>query len=407
MNQDTNTTKRLHHYRMEVFFHLRFSKKNKDQGTVYVRVTVDGKRAPEKSLNIKLSINDWDKAKQNVRPNNAQCQALNTRINQSRIDFDEAYNVIKRGNKPVTAKRIMAAVFSPNEDFEAFTVIAHKYIKEKALTLSQPSVRNQHKFLKCIEVYHTHKNIKRLYLNDYQRTDFVAMNEYFKTQYKDTYSAKISTFFKSVFNYALSQRWVIHNPLVGIKLARDEEYDTTHLTQAEVKQLATIDFSTFGLKPTTAKAMEEERDMFVFCCYTGMHHADYSAKQYEILEHNGRTWLKGHRIKTAKGSKSKPYELPLHPMAIDIIAKYGSIDTLPIRNNAQRNQNLKVVAAYAKLDMNLTTKIARKTLANYCLNDLKMRQESVASVLGHTSTKYVKHYAKITSNSIDQEMIFN
>ncbi len=401
MNQDINTTKRLHHYRMEVFFHLRYSKKNKDQGTVYVRVTVDGTRAPEKSLNIKLNKNDWDNTKQNIRPNNAQCQALNARINQSRIDFDEAYNVIKRGNKPVTAKRIMAAVFSPNEDFEAFTVIAHKYIKEKALTLSKPSVRNQYKFLKCIEAYHVHKNIKRLYLNEYKRTDFVAMNEYFKTKYKTGYSNKIATFFRSVFNYALSQKWVAYNPLVGIKLPRDEEYITTHLTQAEVKQMLALDFGTFGLKSTTAKAMEEERDMFVFCCYTGMHHADYSAKQYKILEHNGRVWIKGYREKTAKGSKSKPYELPLHQIAIDIITKYGSIDALPIRNNAQRNQNLKIVAAYAKLNINLTTKIARKTLANYCLNDLKMRLESVASVLGHESIKYVKHYAKITSNSID------
>ena len=96
----------------------------------------------------------------------------------------------------------------------------------------------------------------------------------------------------------------------------------------------------------------------------------------------------------------------LHPIALSIIKKYGGIDGLPKRNNAQRNINLKLIAHYVGLRQHLTTKIARKTFASYCLNDLRMRLETVAAVLGHNSLNFVRHYAQINNRTIEDEMKF-
>ena len=98
--------------------------------------------------------------------------------------------------------------------------------------------------------------------------------------------------------------------------------------------------------------------------------------------------------------------MPLHPVALEIINRYGGVENLPTRNNTKRNLLLKTIAAHVGIEINLCTKIARKTFANYCLNNLSMRLETLAELLGHTSLDYVKHYAKITNVSIDKEMIF-
>ena len=263
---------------------MRYSKTDKEIGAVYTRVTIDGHRGPEWSLNIKVSKEDWDFAKQNVRPNNRNFQAYNTKINELIADINESYNEVKRSGKPVTAKRIVSFVRTRKFDF---------------------------------------------------------------------------------------------------------------------------DFSTLQIPDITKKCLSEERDMFVWACYTGQHHGDYIQKSYEIFEYNGKMWLSGFRLKSEGGRKNKPYYMPLHPIALQILERYGSIEKLPVRNNSKRNVNLKVIAAYIGINQNLTTKVARKTLANYCLNDLSMRAETVAAVLGHSSTKHLKHYAKISNESICREMTFS
>jgi len=183
--------------------------------------------------------------------------------------------------------------------------------------------------------------------------------------------------------------------------------DTTHLELDDVKKLFEYDFSQLKIFPEkTLKVLEEERDAIVFCCFTGMHHIDYVSKRYEIFAHNGRWWLRGFRVKSAEGVLDKLYELPLHPIAQAIINKYRGIENLPIRDNSDRNKRLKLIASIVGIQINLTTKVARKTMAHYCLNILRMRQETVAAVLGLKSTKYLKHYARITSESIDAEMHF-
>ena len=75
-------------------------------------------------------------------------------------------------------------------------------------------------------------------------------------------------------------------------MERTDHFDTTHINQNEVRQMFDFDFSTLQIPAITAKCLSEERDMFVWACYTGQHHGDYINKPYEIFEYNGKMWLR-------------------------------------------------------------------------------------------------------------------
>ena len=193
------------------------------------------------------------------------------------------------------------------------------------------------------------------------------------------------------------------NLLKGYKLFDNNFYDTAHLTITEVHNLVNADFSSLVIHEKTTQALREEADIFVFSCFTAQHHSDLKERNYELFKHptDGRIWLKGKRIKTGVA-----YSMPLHPIALAIVDKYGGINNLPVKANTNRNDHLKHIAIHCGIKIRLTTKVGRKTFANYALNTLRMREETVAAVMGLQNTKFVKRYAKITEESIAAEYRF-
>ena len=399
--ENSTQNQRKHHYRMIVLFHLRYGKKDKTKGQVYLRVSVDGIRAPERSLNIAIDAKDWNKERQNVVPNHQQAQSHNTRINTLRTNFDDAYNAIKRTESPVTPKRLMNFVFGSGQGLDTLKTVFEAYLTERTPNITPSTAKDIQKRFKVLERFFEQQHTKAVYMQDLERSICTKLYNWLKGKYEDAYIKKVIGLLKSITTYATAQNIIYNDPFRNMSFRFQEKHNTEHLSQSEVKKLYDFDFSTLPIPTTTAQALEKDRDMFVFCCYTGLHHTDYTNKNYEICQSNNRTRIKGQRTKTRNA-----FKLPIHDIAVEILNKYGGIENLPIRNNAQRNQNLKIIAANVGLSINLVTKTARKTLASYALNDLGARAETVAEILGHATTKYVKYYAKITDETIDREMVY-
>lgn len=393
---------------MSVRFLLRYSAPSVKHSTLYVRTTVNGVRAPEKSLNIKILKSDWDSSKQIITAHTPDAQIYNARINQIKSRFDQAFYSLLQSKETITARKLQNKAFGEKTGFRTFQEAYDRFIAEKKVTtsISPNTVRAYNNYNRNISDFFNHLGNKNVLLHDVTEKVFLSMITWFKAKYSNDFTVKITQFFRSVFTYAVSKGMADKNPLTNIRLEKSGEYDTTHLSQNQVKKIAGFDFNALPLPNEFISLLDQERDAFIFTCYTGQHHSDYKTGNFRIEEYNGRTWLYGYRVKSKGGKKDKPYSIPLHPFALAVIAKYGGIDNLPRRHNAKRNLVLKNIAAYVGIEVNLTTKIARKTLADYCLNTLKMRQEVVASILGHSSTKFIRHYAAINNHSIDDEMKF-
>jgi hypothetical protein len=201
-------------------------------------------------------------------------------------------------------------------------------------------------------------------------------------------------FIKQVMKWAKSKEVISKNPLADYRVETSEEdLDTTHLTIEQLQRL--IDFDFFALAESgkiqliSAEALDKERDAFVFNCFTGMHHCDYTSKKFRIEQEGINYWLMGERLKTGK-----EFFLKLLEPSVAVLHKYGALQRLPAKSNQKRNDTLKLIAAYVELPMNLSTKIARKTFADLALNEMLIPADDVATMLGLASTARLKHYAR-------------
>ena len=111
------------------------------------------------------------------------------------------------------------------------------------------------------------------------------------------------------------------------------------------------------------------RDIFVFCCYTGLAYAELESLTPDNITTgmDGELWLNIHRKKT-----NKEYQVPLLPKALEILEKYENHPRclrrnrcLPVPSNVKFNAYLKEVGDLVGIPKSkpLVSHLARKTFA--------------------------------------------
>lgn len=153
--------------------------------------------------------------------------------------------------------------------------------------------------------------------------------------------------------------------------------------------------------------LETVKDMFVFCCYTGLAYTEMAnlEEKHIIKGFDGNNWRKMMREKT-----QKEVSIPILPKSANIIEKYQNKGKngklLPILSNQKFNSYLKEIADVVGIEKNLTHHIARKTFATTVLlyNDVPM--EIVSELLEHSKMSITQeHYGKIVQSKVSKQMI--
>ncbi|RYC70188.1 hypothetical protein EQG79_09990 [Spirosoma sordidisoli] len=67
---------------------------------------------------------------------------------------------------------------------------------------------------------------------------------------------------------------------------------------------------------------------------------------------------------------------------------------------------MKQIQHLAAFKTKLTVKVACKTFTNLMLNELGVSEESVAAMLGYTTTKHIRYYGKANEERIAKEVDF-
>jgi integrase/recombinase XerD len=201
--------------------------------------------------------------------------------------------------------------------------------------------------------------------------------------------------FRKVVSYAISQNHIDKDPFYSYKAKRVKK-EIIFLTKEQLKTLEEKNFEIVRL--------QQIKDMFVFCCYTGLGFKEMINLKYNDITYrfDNNEWLTIKRNKT-----SKNYYVPLLPQAKVIIDKYqnDSDFVLPQMSNPKFNAYLKEIATIVGLDFNLTHHIARKTFATTVLlfNDISM--EVVSELLGHSKLSTTQeHYAKVVQSKVSEQM---
>lgn len=211
-----------------------------------------------------------------------------------------------------------------------------------------------------------------------------------KSKYELSTSCGYITKIKRMVRFAIDNGKISINPFQSIKITKGEK-PITYLTDYEIMKLEALH------QVLTHKTLIGVLDCFLFGCYSGLSYIDMKELQpKDIMYKDGVAYIEKKRHKTGR-----VFTTVLLPQAISILQRYDY--KLPVITNQKTNEYLKQLGAMAQIEQNLHFHISRHTFACTLLNS-GVRAETVAKCLGDTLQITLKHYAKLNTGSVIQEV---
>ncbi len=214
----------------------------------------------------------------------------------------------------------------------------------------------------------------------------------------------------SAAKYLKHLKKVVNNYILKPKLLRDNPFSEFKST-AKVKErefLSQQQLNRLMKKEFSVGRVSNVRDIFVFCCYTGLSYADVKKLTRSEIKTgvDGGKWIFTQRKKNDNSSR-----IPLLKPALQIIAKYkdhpkcviGDV-VLPVLSNQKMNSYLKEIADACDIKQNLTFHLSRHTFATTVTLTNGVPIESVSKMLGHVDIKTTQHYAKVIDTKVSRDM---
>lgn len=368
------------------------------------RITYNGQRKPF-STGLFVNPEYWVSEKQQAKPSNEENNYINTqmsliknRINQAflflqvqknNFDVEDIYLQFKGEN--IKAQKTILMLFQDHND------------KIERLIGKDYAIGTFWKFKQARELLKTfirHQFKKNDYQFENLNLKFILDYEFYLKTEKNLGQATINKAiqrFRRIVKIAISEDYLDKDPFLMYKVKRTKK-EVVYLTAEELQSLENHIFS--------QSKLEIVKDMFVFCCYTGLAYNEMAnlEDKHIVKGFDGNYWIKMMREKT-----QREISIPILSKSNSLIEKYqdkgkqGKI--LPALSNQKFNSYLKEIADIVGIDKNLTHHIARKTFATTVLlyNDVPM--EIVSELLGHSKLSTTQeHYAKVVQKKVSEQM---
>ena len=388
-----------------VIFYLKKEKLKKD-GTYPImgRITVDGTQA---QFGTKLSIGPklWASKGGRAAGKSVAAREVNHALDKIRSSITGHYQEIMDRDNYVTAEKVRNAFQGLEYRFHTLMRLYDDYLEayEKKVscglksrnTLSKYKAVYRHlrEFLQLR--YHTEdialKEIKPSFMSDFET--FLITDKHLGHNTVWAYSFPP----RMLLHRAVENGWLIRYPFGEYEIYK-EETEKGFLTQEELKLL--LDAPKMNFKRTFV------RDMFLFCCFTGLAHIDLLNLREENIVTNpidGGTWIHTFRQKTGVEVNVKLLDIPLQ-----ILEKYKGLcndgRVFPVMPYNSCKAILRTVCKKCGIDRHLTWHMARHTMATVVCLSNGMPLETVSALLGHKCIKSTQIYAKITNEKINREM---
>lgn len=388
-----------------VLFYIKRTKTLKD-GTapVFVRLTINGQRA-EFGLQKSIIEDQWDHTKGRAKGQTKVAKDLN-----SYLDFVRSQLLIKKRELEEAGTQINAYVL---RNYYLGIDGADKTILEifKEHNEKCEGLVNKDYALGTVKRYKTcYNHISDFIKMKYKRDDlqlkeispmFINDFEYYlKVNHEccNNTAVKYIRNFKKIVLIAIANGWLKSNPFVSIKFRMDD-VDLAFLDENELNALMNKEFK--------IERMQQVKDVYLFCCFTGLAFVDVSSlKAEDIIQKGNELWIKKQRQKTKNWC-----HIPLLPPAIEILERYKNHPIckkkgllLPVLTNQRMNAYLKEIADITGIRKNLSTHTARHTFATTVTLANQVSMEVVSKMLGHSSLNMTKKYARVVDDLIQRDM---
>ena len=376
-----------------------------NKATILLRITVNGQRA-HISTKRKIEPERWDSKANRVKGTKEDAREINSMLEASIVKLNRFHEKLVDEGDVLTAEKL-------KELFVGNTVQRKKLIEvfeyHNEMVKSRVGIDfSQSTFTRYTTTLdHVQNFLQATYgkseisLHQIHYSFITDLEHYLKTTRKCNHNSTLKYIrnFRKIINLAVRNDWMDKDPF---KAYRVKLKDTKRvlLTKDELKSLEE--------KQITILRLEQVRDVFVFCCYTGLSYVDVEKLSPKDIQTglDGELWIMVDRAKTGN-----PSNIPILPKAMDLIRKYkddpavlnrGKV--LPVISNQRINAYLKEVATLSGIEKRLTFHSARHTFATTVTLSNGIPVETVSSMLGHKNFRTTQIYAKVVQEKISRDM---
>lgn len=389
-----------------ISFYVRRTRPNKHgEVPVCVRITVNGQRA-DTTIRKSILPDQWDAIRGQASPRTTLGKAINLYIDTVRARIIRIHRDLEMDEQPFTAQQVLDLYLGRKTSNRRTLLKLFREHNEKCRQLVgiDMAEATAGRYDTCLK--HTLAFIRHTYRRDdieLERVDrrFIEDFGFFlKTSCGCSHNTTMKYLgnFKKIIRLALSRKWMEEDPFAGMRFKMQP-------VRREMPEKAEIDRILH--KEITIPRLALTRDIFIFCCFTGLAFSDIKqlAPEHIVTDMQGHRWIRKPRRKTGNMCN-----IPLLKIPERILQRYRTDPEcrrhnvlLPVSSNQKMNAYLKELADICGIRKQLTTHCARHFFATYTLaNGVSI--ESVAKMLGHSDTKMTRHCAKVLDQTILREM---
>lgn len=387
-------------------FYIRRDKTNKKgEAPVFMRLTINGERA-DASIKRFIEPHAWNSAKGKANEKSRGGKDLNLYLDAISANILRIQRDLELDKKEVSAQIILNRYLGKEQSdrhtlMEVFRAHNEKCRALSGISLAPGTVIRYETTLRLTEEFLQKSYQKEDCYLDEVTNQFIEDFEFFlKTVRRCCHNttSKYLMNFKKIVRIALAKGWMKKDPFAHIRF---------HLDPVEREFLEKQELKAMLNKEITITRLAQVRDIFCFCCLTGLAFTDVQQLKPEhlVADIHGKIWIRKARQKT-----KNMCNIPLLDEAQKIIDRYRDHPycqthgvLLPVCSNQKMNSYLKELADICGIRKNLSTHCARHTFATLTLAS-GATIDNVAKMLGHANVNMTRRYAKVLDSSIMRDM---
>ena len=312
---------------------------------IYVRITVNNLSVDHATAR-NVDPDYWDSGRGKSKSNDPDGKSLNHYLEHVRKSIYDAQINLEDKEIEVTAEALGQEVFGQSQMSKGLMAYYQEHNDEDKKLIDREFSRSTYKrhvtSRNLVGLYVEHRYGKSEFSIRMITADFVrGYQSFLRTERKCNHNSTVK-YIRNVgklIRRAIAEGLLDKDPFLGIRF-KEDRVDVEILTKKELESLAAKDFQNDRLN--------QVRDVFLFCCYTGLAFIDVSQlRQKElVIRADGKLWIKKNRSKT-----KNEFMVPLLKIPMEILGKYeylrGADDSkpiLPVLSNQKYNSYLKEIA---------------------------------------------------------------
>lgn len=339
------------------------------------------------STNIYLEPKQWDKARRQVNSKNPHYKEYNRRMRQQMEAIEAAEMECITDNITFNSE---ALELKKDQETGNFIAFCNKFNRLDA-AVSFDTLKARRTGIECFKKSGLFTHFKDVTLDNVKAYDAWLRKP--EQNYKPSTIAKRHAYLRQFIRAAMPN-YIKQNPYEHFVIRKGAGEDS-------IKYLEFDELQNIESLVLFNKHLLYIRDLFLFQCYTGIAYADLFKLNPNMLhtDADGDLWIIDHRKKSAQ-----QYQVYVTPKANEILQRNsGGAMLFRSITNQKYNEALKELSRLASVK-SITSHMGRHTFATQYLEQNNGDIDTLAKILGHSTTKTTALYAKVLKGSIKKGM---